>query len=349
MNGGGEETSASVRVRLDLAYDGRLFHGWAAQPGLRTVEGELTAALSTLARTSVRLTVAGRTDAGVHAQHQVAHVDVPLTSWEGLPGRSAGHRSPEEALVSRLNGLLARSMQVPVTSFTAPAGDPRSGSGVAPSALAGATGAGSSGSVTGARDTAVAPPGWPSAPRGTSDVVVHRATVVTRDFDARFSAVGRHYVYRLSDRMDTRDPLRRSDVVWLPTGPLDLVAMQEAAQPLLGEHDFLSFCRPRAGATTIRTLRELRFSDEGGVVRVDVAADAFCHSMVRSLVGASVEVGLGRRPVTWPQHLLSQRSRQGAAPVAPAHGLTLVRVDYPPREQWASRAREAAHRREECC
>ncbi|MDN6795661.1 MAG: tRNA pseudouridine(38-40) synthase TruA, partial [Propionibacterium sp.] len=122
-----------MRVRLDLAYDGRLFHGWAAQPGLRTVEGELTAALSTLARTSVRLTVAGRTDAGVHAQHQVAHVDVPLTSWEGLPGRSAGHRSPEEALVSRLNGLLARSMQVPVTSFTAPAGDPRSGSGVAPS------------------------------------------------------------------------------------------------------------------------------------------------------------------------------------------------------------------------
>ena len=309
-----------VRVRLDLAYDGTAFHGWAAQPGLRTVEGVLTEVLGTLVRTPVRLTVAGRTDAGVHARHQVAHVDVPRGSWEGLRGRparatggsgrnEAGQgRSAAEALVSRMNGLLARE--------------------------AGTW-----------RETSGAPP----IPRGTGDVVVHTAQEVSCDFDARFSATGRHYVYRLCDRVEARDPLRRHDVVWLPRGPLDLVAMDRATRVLLGEHDFLSFCRPREGATTVRTLREFRISDEGGTVRIDVSADAFCHSMVRSLVGAALEVALARRPPEWVGELLDARSRRSAAPIAPAHGLTLERVDYPPEDQWAARARESARRRDECC
>lgn len=298
------------RVRLDLAYDGTDFHGWAAQPGLRTVEGVLTEALSTLLRTPARLTVAGRTDAGVHARHQVAHLDVPSETWTdlgGRPGREA-QRRPADALVQRVNGLLARS-----------AAEWREGAGM------------------------------PTQPRGTSDVVVHGAEEVSGDFDARFSALGRHYVYRLCDRPAARDPLRRLDTVWLPRGPLNLPAMERATRVLLGEHDFLSFCRPREGATTVRTLREFALADEGGAVRIDVSADAFCHSMVRSLVGAALEVGLGRRPEAWVGELLAARSRASAAPIAPAHGLTLDRVDYPAAEMWAARALESARRRDEGC
>lgn len=292
----GPAADTTVRLRLDLAYDGTGFHGWAAQPGLRTVEGVLTDALSTLARQPVRLTVAGRTDAGVHARHQVAHVDLPRAAYRGLRGHRSDGQDTAPQVVRRVNGLLTR-------------------------------GAGE---------------------RDRCDVVVHSAREVTEDFDARFSAVARHYCYRLCDRTEERDPLRRHDVVWLPRGPLDLPAMESASRVLLGEHDFLSFCRPREGATTIRTLRRLDFSHEGGHVRVDVSADAFCHSMVRSLVGACLEVGLGRREPGWIEELLVARSRQSAAPVAPAHGLTLERVDYPPEDQWASRAREAARRRD-CC
>jgi pseudouridylate synthase I len=330
-------SAENVRIRLNLAYDGTDFHGWAIQPGLRTVEGELTEALRTLTRMPLRLTVAGRTDAGVHARHQVAHVDVPRAVWDGLRGRPATRnarraspdvspdrpdagsrgaqigvgntgRSAAVAFVLRVNGLLARA--------------------------------------AGERADAA---GLPRAPRGTSDVVIHSAHEVSHDFDARFSATGRNYTYRICERIDARDPLRRHDVMWLPRGTLDLSAMERATRVLLGEHDFLSFCRPREGATTIRTLREFRFSYEGGVVCIDVSADAFCHSMVRSLVGAALEVGHGRRPVEWVEELLDARSRRSAAPIAPACGLTLESVVYPPEDQWASRAREAARRRDECC
>lgn len=340
------EGGARVRVRLDLAYDGTAFRGWAAQPGLRTVEGELAAAISTVVRAPAGLTVAGRTDAGVHARHQVAHVDVDARAWETLGGAQRGSgarrgsrtgaaggrsapRPAEEVFVARLNGLIARS-----------------------ASLAGVV-----------------------AQRGSSDVVVTRARVVTADFDARFSALGRHYCYRISDCVDTRDPLRRADVWWVERGPLDVVAMGEAARGLLGEHDFLSYCKPREGATTIRTLRRLdvvRVGDGGvgaggggdgavdaggdpareaarGLVEVRVSADAFCHSMVRSLVGALVEVGLGRRGRTWPAELLEARSRRAAAPLAPACGLTLEGVDYPPEAQWAERARAARRRRDGGC
>jgi tRNA pseudouridine38-40 synthase len=271
-----------VRVRLDLAYDGGGFSGWARQPGLRTVEGELTAALATVLRTDdVDLTVAGRTDAGVHARAQVAHVDVPDAAWRTLPGRS--DRAPSDALVSRLAGVLSRDA---------------------------------------------------GGPRGSGDLVVFGAAEAPSGFDARFSATWRRYRYRVSDDVGTRDPVRRGAVLWHGR-PLDADAMASAATGLVGEHDFLSYCKPREGATTIRTLNALdvtRAEDgpDAGLVVVEVVADAFCHSMVRSLVAALLAVGEGRRPVGYPAEALALRSRAAGVAVAPAHGLTLEAVGYPP-------------------
>lgn len=282
---------STLRVRLDLAYDGAAFSGWAAQPGLRTVEGVLTAALSTVLRVPVRLTVAGRTDAGVHAAAQVAHLDVPVEAWRALPGRS--DRTPAQALATRLAGVLARR------------------------ALAG--------------------------PRGAADVVITGARVVPDGFDARFSALRRRYAYRIADAVSPHDPLRRGHVLWV-RDRLDVEAMEESAAPLLGEHDFLSYCRPRAGATTIRTLSGLTWRRESGpggdagLVVLSATADAFCHSMVRSLVGAGLAVGRGSRPPAWPGELLTGHSREVAAPVAPPHGLILEAVDYPDDDDLAGRA-----------
>ena len=290
------------RLRLDLAYDGTAFSGWAAQPGLRTVEGVLTSALATILRQDVRLTVAGRTDAGVHAAHQVAHLDVDEEAWGCLPGRS--RRAPQAALLTRLAGVLAREAQ----------------------ASAGGHGLG-------------------AVPRGASDVVVSAAAVVPDAFDARFSALSRRYTYRVADALASRDPARRATVLWVP-GRLDVGAMADSAAPLLGEHDFLSYCRPRQGATTVRTLRSLTWrrveqGADAGLVTLEVEADAFCHSMVRSLVGAALAVGQGRKGSDWPGTLLVARSRRTAAPVAPPHGLTLEEVTYPVDAELAVQAERA--------
>ena len=236
MEAGDSADEPRVRLRLDLGYDGTAFSGWAAQPGRRTVEAELAAALTMLlgAPEPVRLTVAGRTDSGVHARGQVAHADVNAAAYESLPGRS--RRPPEQALVTRLGGVL--------------------------------------------------PP----------DVVVHRVCRAPGGFDARFSATSRRYRYRIADGYAARDPLRRNDTVWL-AGPLDADAMTAAGAALLGLHDFAALCRPREGATTVRTLIEFSWQrSRDGVVEARVVADAFCHSMVRSLVGAVVPVGQGRVP-----------------------------------------------------
>ena len=294
-----------LRVRLDLAYDGSGFNGWAAQPGLRTVEGVLSEALQTVLREPVRLTVAGRTDSGVHAAAQVAHLDVSEDAWSALPGRSG--RSPEAALLTRLTGVLAHE----------------------------------------ARD------GLPRAPRGASDIVVTGVRVVPAAFDARFSALDRRYTYRIADACAPRDPARRATVLWLPDA-LDVEAMAASARALLGEHDFLSYCKPRNGATTIRTLRALewRRSEAGpdaGLVVLTVVADAFCHSMVRSLVGAGLAVGQGRKPVTWPGELLAARTRESAAPVAPPHGLTLEEIVYPADDELAAQAERARTTRRPTC
>lgn len=298
-----------VRVRLDVAYDGTDFSGWAAQPGRRTVQGVLTEALATVLRTPVSLTVAGRTDAGVHATGQVVHVDVP-------GGVGGGRAAAAEA--------------------TGAAGDADGAGGGAAGGADGAGGAAApSAGVAGGVDCAwlvrrlarILPP----------DVRVRAAVAVPAAFDARFSALRRHYRYRLATGPSGAEPLRARDTVSWPH-PVDLDAVRAASALLLGEHDFAAFCRYREGATTVRELQRYAWTADGDVLVAEVSADAFCHSMVRSLVGAVLDVGRGRRPVDWPAELLERRSRASEVPVAPAHGLTLVAVDYPPDAELAARA-----------
>ncbi|WP_432483572.1 tRNA pseudouridine synthase A [Kineococcus esterisolvens] len=274
-----------MRLRLDLGYDGAGFAGWAEQPGLRTVQGELTRALGRVLRLDPppRLTVAGRTDAGVHARGQVAHVDVPAEALAAAPGRSGS--TPQAALLRRLAGVL--------------------------------------------------PP----------DVRVHAVQEAPAGFDARFSALRRRYAYRVSDHPAGVPPLRRHDVLG-HRRPLDVAAMDAAARALVGLHDFAAYCKPREGATTVRALlgyswRREEDGPDAGLLVADVRADAFCHSMVRALVGAALAVGDGRRGADWPAQVLLRGVRDpGVAVVAP-HGLCLEEVSYPPDAELAARAREA--------
>ena len=294
------------RLRIDLGYDGTDFRGWAAQPGLRTVQGEVEAALAMASREEIVTTVAGRTDAGVHARHQVCHADISEAAWARLSprGGEADDEAVASSIVRRLNKILS----------------------------------GRYGERARGRDLAAA--------RGTCDVRIYSAAVVDPSFDARFSALGRSYAYRVCDRPE---PLGRWDRLWVED-PLDEAGMNEAGAALLGEHDFLGFCRPREGATTIRTLRTLRAErDAEGTLVFRVEADAFCHSMVRSLVGALLLVGSGARDVDYPAQILRARSRSEAAPIAPAHGLTLEGVEYPDPSQWGARAEQARARRDTCC
>ncbi|GMA88065.1 hypothetical protein GCM10025868_33150 [Angustibacter aerolatus] len=164
---------------------------------------------------------------------------------------------------------------------------------------------------------------------------MHVAAPAPDGFDARFAARHRHYRYRVSEPPGGVDPLRRLDVLD-HRRPLDVDAMAEAASRLVGLHDFAAFCRRRAGATTVRTLLTYTWSRpepgqvDAGLVVADVVADAFCHSMVRALVGALLPVGERRRDVDWPAQVLGAVVRDPAVSVVPPHGLTLERVDYPP-------------------
>ncbi len=204
--------------------------------------------------------MAGRTDAGVHARGQVAHVDVTVRSWE---------RARDGAL-RRLGRLL--------------------------------------------------PP----------DVRVHAVSAAPDGFDARFSALWRRYTYRVCDDPVRADPLRRHDTLWHPR-EVDIELMNEAARRCLGAHDFAAFCRRRQGATTVRELLRLRWArPEPGVAVVTVAADAFCHNMVRALVGGMLSVGEGGRPPGWLGEVLAARVRDPGVRVAPPHGLCLEEVRYPP-------------------
>lgn len=320
MNGVDVGSAAGmVRIRLDLAYDGTGFSGWASQPGRRTVQALLEQSLTTVLRLpdTARLTVAGRTDAGVHARAQVAHLDIPRTTWASVPGRTA--LTPGDSLVARLSGVLAQEYST-MLERAAPG------------------------------EAAVAP-GVSQAPRGASDVVVHRATAAPSGFEARFSAIWRRYRYRIADTPEAIDPLRRCEVL-THRRPLDVAAMNAAAVGLLGEHDFAAYCKPRAGATTVRELLDLHWrrvpagEPDAGLVVAEVRADAFCHSMVRGLVGASLAVGSGRRDVAWPAQVLQAGKRHHAVTVAPAHGLTLEEVRYPPDAELAERAAAARAVRE---
>ena len=264
----------SVRLRLDLSYDGTDFRGWATQPGLRTVQGEIEAALMTILRLDEpsRLTCAGRTDAGVHARGQVAHVDLDDVD--------------PTALERRLRRLL---------------------------------------------------PG---------DIQLRALTVAPDGFDARFAALERRYVYRINDAQAGPDPLHRGMIVHLGRR-LDVDAMNAAAAHLLGEHDFAAFCKRREGATTIRTLLDLHSVRSGDLVETTVRADAFCHSMVRALMGALVAVGESRREPVWTGEVLAEATRNARVTVMPAHGLVLEEVIYPDGEGLAVRARESRRRRDE--
>jgi tRNA pseudouridine38-40 synthase len=160
-------------------------------------------------------------------------------------------------------------------------------------------------------------------------VRVHGAAVAPPGFDARFAALSRRYAYRICDDPAGVPPLRRHDVV-THRRPLDAAAMTAAAATLVGLRDFAAFCRRRAGATTVRTLLEYAWDrDEQGFLVARVVADAFCHSMVRALVGAVLPVGEGRRAVDWPAAVAAAGVRDPAVAVAPAHGLTLEEVRYP--------------------
>jgi tRNA pseudouridine38-40 synthase len=263
-----------VRLRLDLSYDGTDFRGWATQPGLRTVQGELEAALARILRLDepARLTCAGRTDAGVHARGQVAHVDLDDVD--------------PAALERRLRRLLP------------------------------------------------------------DDIALRSLTTAPEGFDARFAALERRYVYRICDAPAGPDPLARHAVVrW--RRPLDADAMNAAATHLLGEHDFAAFCKKRDGATTIRTLLELRAERSGDLVETTVRADAFCHSMVRALMGALVAVGEGRFPATWSGDVLAAAARDTRVTVMPPHGLALEEVVYPDDAGLAARALQSRRRRDE--
>ncbi|MCP9275458.1 tRNA pseudouridine(38-40) synthase TruA [Mycolicibacterium arenosum] len=272
-----ESGGGHVRLRLDVSYDGTDFAGWAAQTGQRTVAGAIDDALSRVFRTPIVTRAAGRTDAGVHATGQVAHVDVPTEAVSLAYPRMQRVGEPEFlALVRRLAKLL------------------------------------------------------------TDDVRVREITRAPTGFDARFSALRRHYEYRLSTAPFGAEPaVARFVTAW--GRPLDLDAMRAASRELLGLNDFAAFCRPREGATTIRDLQRLDWERDGHAITAYVTADAFCWSMVRSLVGALLAVGEGRLDPAWCAGLLSQTSRSSAFSVAPARGLTLVGVDYPADDELSAR------------
>jgi tRNA pseudouridine38-40 synthase len=266
-----------VRLRLDIAYDGTDFAGWATQSAQRTIAGILEETLSTVFRTPARLRAAGRTDAGVHATGQVAHVDVPLDALPNAYPRSPRPTEPEfSPLVRRLSRLLP------------------------------------------------------------ADVRVRRIVRAPAGFDARFSALRRHYVYRISTAPYGVEPHQARYITGWPR-LLDVDAMSLASGHLVGLHDFAAFCRQREAATTIRDLQRLDWSRDGDLITAHVTADAFCWSMVRSLVGALLAVGEHRRTATWCRELLKSTHRSSDFAAAPARGLTLVGVDYPPDSELQTR------------
>jgi tRNA pseudouridine38-40 synthase len=239
--------------RLDIAYDGTDFKGYARQDGLRTVQGELETALGTLVGPGVETSVAGRTDAGVHARGQVV---------------SFGHSDALDLdrLRRGLNGILGPEIAV-----------------------------------------------WSVGP-------------AAEDFNARFSAVWRRYLYRL-DTAPAPDPLTRG-FVWNVGRALDLDAMSAATSSFLGEHDFSSFCRSVEGRSNVRRLAELSLRSESGLVEVWAQANAFCHQMVRSIVGYLYDVGRGFSDGTRTADVIAAHDRGAVATVAPPHGLTLYEVGY---------------------
>ena len=302
-----------MRLRIDLGYDGGGFYGWALQPDVRTVQGEVENAIRRILRVPpddpedpVRLVVAGRTDTGVHASHQVCHVDINASTLS----RAKGHMrvSAVTALEHRLQRIVP------------------------------------------------------------NDIAIHSVSAAPEGFDARFSALERTYVYRITDRGSEVDPRLRGCVLHIDD-ELDIDAMNQAAAMTIGLHDFGSFATPNPGGTTIREVKRACWDRvsltplcasitpqtgqvttesatepyvvptlESGLVCFTIVADAFARNMVRSLVNACVQVGVGKRDIGWFAGKMEVPQREGSTgPIAP-QGLTLEHVAYPPDSQLASRA-----------
>jgi tRNA pseudouridine38-40 synthase len=267
------------RLRLDIAYDGTNFSGWATQPGERTMQDMVEEAISQIVRCDVDSIVAGRTDAGVHATGQVIHVDIP--------DKPLADDMSFIDLRYKLNRILDEDIRIVEISDT--------------------------------------PPG----------------------FHARFSALRRRYKYQILDANQVITPAQRFDVApWYRY--LDEKIMNQAADLLLGTHDFAAFCKFKPGGTTTRNLEKYHWvRTPEGLLVADVVADAFCYSMVRNLVGAIVCVADGRKPVEWITELLENKERVSDSLVFPARGLTLYQVDYPSDDLLLERAQITVAKRGE--
>jgi tRNA pseudouridine38-40 synthase len=244
------------RIRLTLQYDGTAYAGWQVQPRLATIQGTLEAALARMAGEPVRVTGAGRTDAGVHALGQVAHFDTTLAHADGV-------------WVRALNAQLPR------------------------------------------------------------DIAVLDAREVAEGFHARHGAAAKHYRYRVLNR-PVRCPFRRAHTWFVPVA-LDVEAMASGAAALTGTHDFSSFRAAGCGAASpVRRLDRAEVGREGDEVVFDLVGSGFLKQMVRNIVGTLVAVGRGRHRPERVAAVLAARDRSAAGETAPAWGLTLVRVTYPP-------------------
>ena len=273
MNKPAGDSGGLVRFRVDLAYDGTDFAGWAKQPGLRTVEGDLVKMFEKVfgkSKTDFDMRVAGRTDSGVHAKHQVCHLDIPQKRLSRIG------RDPLNAF--RLNTLIA------------------------------------------------------------DDLIILDIHQITSDFDARFSALGRRYRYTIVDPEFKKDPML---VRYALTHKrvLDVALMNLAAKELIGLKDFAAFCKPRAGASTIRNLTTFQVSrDPGGLITIDIHADAFCHNMIRSLVGSIMAVADGRLSIQDLIQAQKSGKRANKFKTIDAKGLSLESIDYPDPADYAKQA-----------
>jgi tRNA pseudouridine38-40 synthase len=273
MNKPAGDSGGLVRFRVDLAYDGTDFAGWAKQPGLRTVEGDLVKMFEKIfgkSKTDFDMRVAGRTDSGVHAKHQVCHLDIPEKRLSRIG------RDPLNAF--RLNTLISE------------------------------------------------------------DLIILDIHPITSDFDARFSAVGRRYRYTIVDPKFKKDPMM---VRYALTHKrlLDIEIMNSAAKTLLGLKDFAAFCKPRAGASTIRNLTVFEvLRQEDGLITIDIHADAFCHNMIRSLVGSIIAVADGRLSIQDLVTVQETGKRANKFKTIDAKGLSLESIDYAEPAEYAKQA-----------
>jgi tRNA pseudouridine38-40 synthase len=243
------------RYKLTIEYDGTPFLGWQVQDGGLTVAGVLENAVEKLSGARTKVAGAGRTDAGVHALGQVAHIDL-VKDWETDTIR---------------DGLNAHLRPHPVAILS--------------------------------------------------------AQKVPEDFDARFSAIKRHYLYRILNRR--ADLALERNRLWRVARPLDENKMQEAAQHLLGHHDFTTFRSTECQAKSpMKTLDVLKVTRDGQEIRIEVSARSFLHNQVRSIAGSLEQVGEGRWMPADMKRALEARDRSACGPVAPPDGLYLVRVDY---------------------